>query len=64
MPASQQYTYLSEGDTIRVGDEIYTWADPECTARRWIMIPPKGAFSGLAGGKIDQNHVPVRRRIP
>jgi hypothetical protein len=56
-----EYRILGRGEEILVGDQAYTWANPDCTHIDWVRFTPE--WLQLMGAKrhIDEGHVPVRR---
>lgn len=52
------WRFLEYGELLKEGDEAWTFHDPEFVIR-WIKIDEI-----WPGQKIDEGHVPVRRRIP
>ncbi len=53
---SPSYRLLAQGEQIVVGDEAWTWVD-DCTRVGWLRL------EGGRLGKIDDGHVPVRRKL-
>jgi hypothetical protein len=58
------YRLLGKGEQILVGDEAYTWVNPECTHLDWVRFDAERILSMGSKCSIDEGHVPVRRRLP
>lgn len=56
-----RYRLLNQGEEICVGDEAYTWANPECTHLDWVRLDCEWLRSMGVKRYIDEGHVPVRR---
>lgn len=57
------YRLLAHGERLEVGDEAYTWADPETTRLGWVSIEPANV-GGSAGEVYDPTRsVPIRRSL-
>jgi hypothetical protein len=61
--AGKYYRNLKKGERLQVGDEVYTWTDPDCTKVGWVKITQQDVDYENGNYVIDEGHVPARRPI-
>lgn len=56
--ATPDHRFLEIGETMSEGDELFSWADPDCTYLDWMRVEPINY-----GRVVDKYTVPIRCRI-